>query len=47
MWASRAHGMTYDRTERQQNRIATWASRAHDMKSQCVKLRFLEGAKKY
>ena len=23
MWASRAHGMTYDRTERQQNRIAT------------------------
>ena len=23
MWASRAHGMTQDRTERQQNRIAT------------------------
>ena len=31
MWASRAHGMTYDRTEGQQNRIATWASMAHGM----------------
>ena len=39
MWASRAHGMTYDRTERQQDRKTTgkkdnrimWASRAHGM----------------
>ena len=31
MWASRAHGMTYDRTERQQNRRTTWASRANSM----------------